>query len=292
MRYRVRHVTTCAYSTPVLVSHHAARLIPRETERQRCLDASLSVEPAPAARADRVDYFGNPVSFLTIQTSHRVLTVIAESHVEVAPPPAADPLATPPWEAVRAALACPADAPALEAAEFLCDSPFAAASDDLRAYARPSFAPGRPVLDAAFDLTRRIHADFQYDPAATTVSTPLAQVLAMRRGVCQDFAHLQIACLRAMGLAARYVGGYLLTRPPPGQAKLVGADASHAWVSVWIPGRGWVDLDPTNDMLVGDEHVTCAWGRDYEDVSPVKGQVVGGGEHALTVSVDVRVDEG
>lgn len=292
MRYRVRHVTTCAYSTPVMVSHHAARLIPRETERQRCLSSSLSVEPGPAARADRVDYFGNPVSFLTIQISHRVLTVIAESHVEVTAPPAIGADATPPWEAVRAALECPIDGQALDAAEFLCDSPFAAVSDNLRAYARPSFTAGRPALAAALDLTRRIHADFRYDPAATTVSTPLAQVLEMRRGVCQDFAHLQIACLRAMGLAARYVGGYLLTRPPPGQPKLVGADASHAWVSLWMPGFGWFDLDPTNDMLAGDEHVTCAWGRDYEDVSPIKGQVVGGGEHALSVSVDVRVDEG
>lgn len=275
-----------------MVSHHAARLIPRETERQRCLRASLSVEPAPATRADRVDYFGNPVSFLTIQTSHRVLTVIAESLVEVTAPPAVAAGSTPPWEAVRAALECPSDEQALEAAEFLCDSPFAAVSDDLRAYARPSFPAGRPVFDAAMDLTRRIHADFRYDSTATTVSTPLAEVLAMKRGVCQDFAHLEIACLRAVGLAARYVGGYLLTRPPPGQTKLVGSDASHAWVSVWIPGHGWLDLDPTNDMAVGDEHITCAWGRDYEDVSPIKGLVVGGGEHALSVAVDVRVDEG
>lgn len=284
MKYRIRHITTHRYATPVIYSQQALRLTPRTFGCQRCLSTAITVDPLPATRREQVDYFGNGVVFLTIDMPHRELTVTARSTVDVRipPPPPAD---SPSWERAR---------DEIEAAhvEHACDSSFAAASDTVRAYAEPSFPTGRPVVEAVLDLTRRIHADFVYDPQATTVRTAPDEVLELRRGVCQDFAHLQIAALRAMGLAARYVGGYLLTRPPPGQPKLVGSDASHAWVSAWIPGYGWFDVDPTNDMAVGDEHITCAVGRDFEDVSPIKGVVVGGGEHELSVAVDVIPEEG
>lgn len=284
MKYRIRHVTVHRYATPVLYSQQALRLTPFTTVRQRCLSAAVAVNPQPATRREHVDYFGNGVILLTIDAPHRELTVTAWSAVDVdAPPP--PPVDSVPWERVR---------DGMEAAEieFACDSPFAAATEPVRAYAEPSFPAGRPVGEAVLDLTRRIHTDFVYDPQATTVGTAPDEVLELRRGVCQDFAHLQIAALRAMGMSARYVGGYLLTRPPTGQPKLIGSDASHAWVSAWIPGYGWFDVDPTNDMAVGDEHIVCAVGRDFEDVSPIKGVVVGGGEHDLSVAVDVIPDEG
>jgi transglutaminase-like putative cysteine protease len=167
------------------------------------------------------------------------------------------------------------------------DSPHVRTSAELQAYAAPSFPPGRPVLEAVRDLVTRIHQDFIYDATATEVSTPVATVLSARRGVCQDFAHVAIGCLRALGLAGRYVSGYLLTRPPPGRPRLVGADASHAWMATWVPRLGWVDFDPTNDLIAGQDHVTIAHGRDFSDVTPIRGIILGGGAHQLAVSVDV-----
>lgn len=291
MRYRVRHVTAHHYSTSVLFSQQAARLAPGTVERrQRCLETQITVDPAEAARGEDTDYFGNRVTYLTIQNAHRILTVTADSVVEVTPPSPL-PATSPSWERVRDLLRTPVTDETLAACEYIHNSPLAYVTDGVYAYAKPSFAPSRPILDAALELTSRIHADFAYDSNATTVSTSLAEVLEMKRGVCQDFAHLEIAALRSVGLAARYVSGYLLTLPPPGQPKLVGSDASHAWVSVWVPDLGWIDLDPTNDMTVGEEHIVCAIGRDFEDVSPIKGVVVGGGEHALSVAVDVVPDE-
>lgn len=289
MKYRVRHVTHYGYNAPVQVSHHAAWLRPRDTMVQRCTSFRLIINPQPAGVTEARDYFGNWVCNFAIQQSHRALTVDALSEVEVTPALRFDGTRSPSWEQVRERLRRPVSEQELEAAEFAHDSPLVPYSDEIRAYALPSFPAGRPLLEAARDLTRRIHADFAYDPAATTVSTPLRQVMAIKRGVCQDFAHLQVGCLRALGLAARYVSGYLLTRPPPGREKLVGSDASHAWVSVFAPGSGWSDFDPTNDLTVGDEHITCAWGRDYEDVSPIKGIVIGGGDHSVQVEVDVAL---
>ena len=205
------------------------------------------------------------------------------------PPPRRIAQATPPWESVRALLEQDHSPPGLEARQFVYDSHYVKASPALAAYAAPSFPANRPVLEAARDLTRRIHQDFQYDPKATTVATPIQEVLEHRRGVCQDFAHLQIGCLRALGLSARYISGYLRTVPPPGQERLVGVDASHAWLSVYCPGWGWVDLDPTNDLIPSDGHLVLAWGRDYDDVSPVKGVNLGGGRHSVIVGVDVAV---
>jgi len=202
--------------------------------------------------------------------------------------PEAGLLDSPPWEAVRERVAADTTTPGLEARDFVLPSAFVPPDDAVWDYARASFPPGRPLLEAVRDLTRRIHQEFRYDPGFTTIVTPLAEVLAHRRGVCQDFAHLQIACLRSLGLPARYVSGYLETLPPPGKAKLQGADASHAWVSVYDPEQGWTDFDPTNDQLVGEQHITTAWGRDYGDVTPLKGIIFGGGEHTLEVAVDVE----
>lgn len=287
MRYDVRHRTTYRYSQPVSISHHVLRLAPRRCARQGLHASSLEVSPLPAVRSDSLDYFGNPVTYLTIQEQHEQLVIEARSLVDVAAPAPREPSGTTPWEHVFGLLEHNPTVESLTTLQFAFDSPYTRSSADLEAYARDSFLPGRPVLEAAFDLTRRIHRDFRYDGTATDVSTPVDEIFRLRRGVCQDFAHLELACLRALALPARYVSGYLLTRPPPGQQKLVGSDASHAWVSAWCPEAGWVDLDPTNDSFVRDEHVTLAWGRDYGDISPINGVIFGGGEHDIDVAVDV-----
>lgn len=287
MIYEVSHRTTYAYAHPVSISHHVLHLLPRQCPHQVTGDTALEVTPAPTVRHEDRDYFGNPVTFLTIQQGHTELTLRALSFVDVRPRAVPEPGATPPWDDVLAVLDEDRAVETLDAVQYRFASPYTPIDPDLLAYARASFRPGRPVLEAARDLTHRIHRDFAYDPTATTVTTPVPEVFRLRRGVCQDFAHLELACLRGLGLAARYVSGYLLTRPPEGKEKLVGADASHAWLSIWVPGQGWVDLDPTNDLIPGDEHITLAWGRDYGDVSPVQGIMFGGGEHTVTVAVDV-----
>lgn len=287
MIYRVSHRTTYRYSQPVAIAHHLLHLEPRRCDRQTCRSAGLAVLPKPAVLRVDADYFGNPVTYLTIQEPHSALDLHAECLVETAPSTPPDPDATPPWETVPALLSRDLSPAGLAVFEFAFDSPHTVSSADLVPYARESFPPGRPLLAGALDLMRRIHRDFAYDSTATTVSTPVETVFAERRGVCQDFAHVQIACLRSLGLSARYVSGYLLTHPPEGGERLVGADASHAWLSVWCPGHGWIDLDPTNDMIPSAEHITIAWGRDYADVSPVTGVIVGGGEHEVAVAVDV-----
>lgn len=291
MIYRVTHTTTYEYSEPVSLCQNLAHLTPRGGPRQTCRHSSLTVTPVPAVVANRTDYFGNPAVFFIVQESHCRLTVTASHVAEVEPFAAPDPARTPAWEEVRERLSGDRSPPVLEAYEFVFDSPHAQANAELAGYASASFAAGRPLLEAALDLNRRIGADFRYDPRATTVATPLQKVFASRRGVCQDFAHLEIACLRSLGLAARYVSGYLRTKPPPGQERLVGADASHAWVSFYCPGAGWIDLDPTNNQIASDKHILLAWGRDYDDVSPIKGVILGGGSHKVAVSVDVVPDE-
>ncbi len=291
MIYRISHTTTYDYSSSVTLCHNLAHLTPRETAWQRCQETSLQVSPLPAVENAHIDYFGNPVIFFTVQEPHWKLVVKAEHTTEVEPRPQPDPSATPPWEQVRLQLATSRDPESLDAYQYVFDSPYIRTSAELVGYAEPSFWPGRPILAAVLDLTARIHADFRYDPKSTTLSTTLAEVLAGRRGVCQDFAHLQIGCLRSLGLAARYVSGYLLTQPPEGQPRPVGADASHAWLSVWCPGTGWIDVDPTNNLIPVDRHILLGWGRDYDDVSPIKGVILGGGDHRITVGVEVTRSE-
>ena len=285
MTYRVTHVTTYRYEEPASVCHNELRLTPRSGGRQRTRRTQLRVDPTPSVLAPHVDFFGNQVHFVALHEPHRQLTVTAKSDVDVAP--AEPPSATPPWEAVRDRLRSDRDAEVLATYQFAFESPHVEIDPEVLAWAAGSFPPGRPLADAVLALTNRIHADFTYDPDATSVATPVTEVLRERRGVCQDFAHLEIACLRALGLAARYVSGYILTTPPEGATRLVGADASHAWLSVWLGDAGWLDVDPTNDLLPSDQHVTVAWGRDYGDVSPLRGVVLGGGEHTMTVAVDV-----
>ncbi|HEX5048761.1 MAG TPA: transglutaminase family protein [Gammaproteobacteria bacterium] len=290
MIYDIRHRTTFTYEDVVSVSHHVLHLTPRRHRRQRCLSSAMLVDPAPAVDSSGEDYFGNPVHYLTVQEPHERLVVESRSRVEVVSGGAAVDLeASKPWEEVRELLAeGAADDLLLQTFEFTFDSPYSAGNDDVRDYALRSFAPGRPILAAAMDLTTRIYREFEYRGGVSDVSTPVRDVFAMRKGVCQDFAHFEIACLRSLGLAARYVSGYLLTHPAPGKEKLVGSDASHAWLSVWSAEAGWVDFDPTNNLIPDVEHVTVGWGRDYGDVSPINGFIVGGGSHQVAVAVDVN----
>ncbi|HVS35113.1 MAG TPA: transglutaminase family protein [Gemmataceae bacterium] len=291
MKYTVRHTTTYRYSKPVSLGHNIVHLAPRSTNRQKCFRSEIEVKPVPALIREETDYFGNRATYFAIEEPHDLLMVKALSSVEVAPTATPDPATTPAWESVCTILVDGRSPEGLEARQFVFDSPYVRASAELAGYAAPSFPPGRPLLAAALDLMRRIHADFRYDPRATTLTTPLPEVMSHKRGVCQDFAHLQIGCLRSLRLAARYVSGYLRTTPPPGRPRLIGADASHAWLSVWCPGCGWLDLDPTNSQAPSEGHILVAWGRDYDDVSPIKGVNLGGGRHSMTVEVDVASDD-
>ncbi len=287
MMFRIVHRTNYRYKAPVSRCRNEAHLRPRDTTRQQCLGSDLVVDPTPTSWSERSDFFGNPVLSFVVDGPFDELTVTSTSSVSVS---AHEPLPPtgPEWEQVRDALSADLSPEMLAAREFCFESPLVPVSAAVHTYAEPSFPPGRSVVDAIAELTKRIFTDFVYDPGFTTVTTPLEEVLRFRRGVCQDFAHLAIGCLRSMGLAARYVSGYLETEAPAGEERRIGADASHAWPSVFVPGWGWLDVDPTNDKIVGPTYVTTAWGRDYSDVSPLKGIVFGGGDsHLLDVSVDV-----
>ena len=275
MLYRVRHETRYDYEDPVSISHHILRLTPRGTSQTR-----IEISPRPPTLATHTDYFGNTVTSFNLLEPHHRLVVVATSEVEVIPPLPIDLSASPAWETVR-------DNISFDSCQFVFDSARSGARPELADYARTSFTSHRPLLEAARDLTRRVHQDFRFDTKATEVNTSVETIFQKRAGVCQDFAHLQIACLRSLGLPARYVSGYLRTLPPPGKPRLEGADASHAWCAVWSPDTGWVDFDPTNDCIPSDSHITVAWGRDYGDVSPVYGVLLGGADHTLDVGVDV-----
>jgi transglutaminase-like putative cysteine protease len=267
-------------------------LLPRVVDGQTCRASRLEIDPAPDDLRERTDFFGNRAAFFAIHSDHTSLTVTTISDVSVGRRDSLGLLGAQPWEQVRDRTAAPEDN-GWEPSDFLLDSPLVAASGELADYARPSFPTGRPVLEALVDLAQRIHADFAYAPGSTSVTTTVDEVLTARKGVCQDFAHLAIGCLRSLGLAARYVSGYLETKPPPGKERLRGADVSHAWASLWVPGGGWVDIDPTNSQVVDDRYVTAAWGRDYADIPPLKGVIfTKGREHKLDVVVDVvRLDD-
>lgn len=287
MRYSVSHRTSYRYTNAVDLAQHLAHLRPRTLPGQTVTQCEVAIEPAAADRATHVDHFGNTVDSFRIDVAHRDLVVEMRAEVDVslpAPPPADT---TPSWEEMREAFAAPFPV-AIEASEFVHASPLVSPDDAALAYVRPSFPSGATILAGARDLTRRIRGDFVYTPGATDISTPLAEVFARRVGVCQDFAHVQIAALRALGLPAAYVSGYIRTYRQPGLAALRGADASHAWVAVWCgPHAGWVHLDPTNNLVAHDEHVIIAWGRDFADVSPVRGIILGGGEHTYGVEVEL-----
>lgn len=287
MKYSISHTTAYDYSEPASLSQNELLLTPRGSVFQQVAEHMLSIEPTPQYRHRRTDYFGNAVEVFMIQHPHNELAVTAKSIVEThsrAKPAGETTLS---WESAAARLAGkwhPAD---FEALPFLFPSPLITVSPEVAAYAKISFSPGTPLLVGTVDLMQRIYSEFSYDKTASTVDTTVEQVLAGRKGVCQDFAHLAISCLRSLGLAARYVSGYLETIPAPGKPRMIGSAASHAWVSVFLPDHGWIDFDPTNNLLVDESHITIAWGRDYGDVAPVKGVVMGGGHHRLTVKVDV-----
>jgi transglutaminase-like putative cysteine protease len=285
--YRVRHVTTYDYEDPVSVSHHILRLSPHNSQRQTCRQSAISITPKPPNPTRHVDYFGNATTCFTLLEPHERLVIEASSELEVTAGELPEFGASPDWKSVRDALPYDYTDGGLGAYQFVFDSNRVQVRAALKEYAVESFPSGRPLLEAVMDLTRRINKDFRFDTEATEVSTPVETFFENRRGVCQDFSHLQIACMRSLGLPARYVSGYLRTLPPPGQARLVGADASHAWCSAWSPGVGWVDFDPTNNCVPTDGHITVAWGRDYSDVSPVHGVLLGGARHTLDTGVDV-----
>ena len=290
MNFRIRHTTTYRYETPVSLSYSEARVLPRSLPHQSVRFTELVVDPAPADERERLDFYGNRVAHFSLEGTHRQLTVSATSVVEIVPTDRRPmPDDTRPWEDARAELRTSREPEVLAARQFALSSPLVAPDPALEAYALPSFTPGRPLTEAAVDLAHRIHEDFAYEPGATTISTHVAEALARRQGVCQDFAHVALGCLRSLGLAARYVSGYLETLPPEGGERLVGVDATHAWLSVFVPGSGWLDVDPTNDQVPDDRYITTAWGRDYGDVTPLKGVVFNdGGDQELTVAVDVE----
>lgn len=289
-RLLVSHVTDYDYASPVELAAHMAHLRPRVLPWQRVTRFAFHVDPAPDRVRWGTDHFGNAVAWVFLDRAHPSLAVSIQAAVEVERRVHPAPAETMAWEEV-ARLATTPEA-ARDVAEFTFGSPMAPVSPPLRAFAASSFPPGQPVLAGLLDLMRRIGQEFRFDPEVTTVSTPVERVLQLQAGVCQDFAHLMIAGLRGLGLPARYVSGYVRTMPPPGQARLVGADHSHAWVQCWLgPAHGWIDLDPTNTLIVEDEHVWLGWGRDYADVSPIRGVLLGGGRHSLRVSVDIAPEE-
>lgn len=289
MKYRITHETTYRYEQAVTVCHNEAHLIPRDSAQQRCLSYRLDIDPTPVARSEREDFFGNRVVYYAIDIPHELLRVTATSEVLLESPGAQLPLgAGVPWQEALRRLHGELSAANLDARQYLLDSPMAGITAEIKRYAAPAFREHRPVADVVLELMSRIHRDFTYDPDFTTIATPLSEVLQHRRGVCQDFAHLAIACLRSHGLPARYVSGYIETQAPPGQEKLRGADASHAWFAVYDPNVGWLDYDPTNNQIPIDRHITTAWGRDYADITPLKGVIYGGGDHhRAEVAVDV-----
>jgi transglutaminase-like putative cysteine protease len=287
MIYRIVHRTTFKYRHPVSVGKHVACLKPRTLPRQQLAQCELHIQPTPATMTERIDYFGNLLYFFTVQEPHKELVVESRSEVRVEDGAALSPQDSLSWEEAVRLVANDQSPTGLEAYQFRFESPRIKPRPEFASYASQSFTPERPLREALLDLTARIHTDFRFDSKGTNVRTTPEEVFRKRRGVCQDFAHFQIACLRSLNLSARYVSGYLRTYPPPGQPRLVGADASHAWMSAYCPGIGWIDVDPTNDVVPSNGHVTLAWGRDYGDVSPLYGVIQGGGTHVLTVAVDM-----
>lgn len=289
INYKITHNTQYSYSSLVNLCHNEARLTPRSFAQQICTQSEFTVDPEPTSYRERKDFFGNTVCYFTIQRPHQDLSVTVTSHVEVKDAQIdMDIVEDIVWETVQERLHTDQNAEILEIRQYIFDSPMIQKMPELHAYAESSFAKERPLIEAVQDLINRLFKDFAYDPGFTTVATPLAEVIKHRRGVCQDFAHLGIGCLRSMGLAARYVSGYIETVAQPNQEQLIGADASHAWFSVYLPDIGWIDFDPTNNQIPTDQHITVAWGRDYSDVAPLKGVVFGSGTHELSVSVDCR----
>jgi transglutaminase-like putative cysteine protease len=291
MIYKIVHRTTYRYKHSVSMGSHVATLRPRSLPRHRLEKSELQITPSPAVMTERIDYFGNHQYFFTIEEPHDELIVESRSRVVMAEASPDLHQLSPAWEEIIRSLPEDLNSEAIEAYQFRFESPRIRLRPEFGRYAQQSFTPGRPFVESLLDLTTRIHRDFRFDSKVTTVRTTIEEVFRKKRGVCQDFAHIQIACLRSINLPARYVSGYLRTYPPAGQPRMVGADASHAWVSAFCPGLGWIDVDPTNDVVPSTGHVTIAWGRDFSDVSPLHGLILGGGAHTLKVGVDLEAIE-
>jgi transglutaminase-like putative cysteine protease len=292
MTYEITHITRYYYSSNVSLCHNLAHLAVRSCDWQTPFWSTLEVSSPPAVSHVRTDYFGNLTTFFTIQEPHRYLEITARNEVEVRRRAIALPATTLDWEEAVQAIHNGRDRESLDACQYVFDSQYVERDPILSEYAAVSFPSGRPLLEAVLDLSRRVHTEFRFDPNAPTFDRSVKELLKIKSGVCQDFAHFAIGCLRSLGLAARYVSGYLLTSPPASQDRLVGVDMSHAWLSVFCPGAGWIDVDPTNNLISQDQHITLAWGRDYDDVSPIKGVILGGGKQSISVGVDVVVKDG
>ena len=289
MKYTIEHTTAYTYLEPVSLCHNIARLMPRNSREQICRNTTINIKPQPDRINEYEDFFGNKVIYFSIEKEHWELTVLVTSEVERIESGHSSltdyPVAG--LEEVKTELLNP-DADRIDIKQYLFFTPMTSSDEEILQYAMQSFLPGRSVFEATYDLTHRIYNDFEYKPGHTTIATPLSVVMLERKGVCQDFAHLAIACLRSIGLPARYVSGYIETISPEGVEKLIGSDASHAWFSVYIPKLGWTDFDPTNNCIVSDQHITIGWGRDYADIAPMEGIILSSGSHELTVSVDVK----
>mgnify|MGYP000848171334 CR=1 FL=1 len=288
--YRVDHETVYEYTLPVVISQHLAHMQPREVPRQKWLEHFIEIDPEPTARQERTDFFGNRALAFSIEREHTRFRFFASGTVEVGSEPV--PEVSPAWETVAETALHPETPAEFEAAKYAYTSPLAVWDESVRNYAAESFRPRRSLLEGAGELMTRIHEDCIYAPGSTRIGALPPEILRERRGVCQDFAHLMIGCMRSLRLPCRYVSGYLLTHPPAGQPKLIGADATHAWVAVFVPGYGWVEFDPTNNVSGTEEHIIIGWGRDFGDVSPLKGVITGGGPHTLKVAVNVEKTEG
>ncbi len=289
MNYKIIHTTAYTYAEAVSLCHNIARLTPRTTDRQLCKSSSVTISPQPDVVSEYEDFFGNKVIYFAIQEDHEKLTVTVTSYVNQLTKhiPSPELYAGISWEQVRDMIKAPA-AEHFEAKQFVAETPMTAWNNEIAEYALKSFTPGRPIFDATLDLNTRIYKDFKFQPGFTTITTPVADVIKQRKGVCQDFAHLAIACIRSLGLPVRYMSGYIETKPAPGKEKLAGADASHAWFSIYVPDAGWLDFDPTNNQIPSTQHITVGWGRDYFDITPLKGVILSSGMHKLDVSVDMK----
>ncbi|MES2647137.1 MAG: transglutaminase family protein [Bacteroidota bacterium] len=288
MNYQVTHTTAYTYKQAVSLCHNIARLIPRDTVNQVCKTVSVIISPQPDVVNEYLDFFGNKVMYFAVQEEHEKLTVTVSS--EITRHPHSKELnenSNMPWEKIRQLVLLPSK-DNFEARQFIAQTTMTAGNGSIEAFARQSFTDGRPVFEATLDLTKRIYAEFEFKPGFSTIATPVDEIIEARKGVCQDFAHLAIACLRSIGLPARYISGYIETLPPPGVVKLTGVDASHAWFAIYIPGVGWLDFDPTNNQVPDLQHITIGWGRDYADIAPLKGVILSSGKHKLDVSVDVK----
>ncbi|MBX2842353.1 MAG: transglutaminase family protein [Flammeovirgaceae bacterium] len=288
MKFQVTHKTIYQYGGVVNLCFNEARMIPRNLPNQDCLKYELSVEPHPLDYDERIDFFGNKTAYFSIQEPHKELKVITKSEVEIRPYQLVNLNGSPTCSEIRKLFATSKDAAIIDAKQYVFASPLINPFHEIREYAEISFWDDRPILEAAFELTQRIFKDFKFVPGFTSITTPLHEVAKHKKGVCQDYAQFAIACVRSMGLAARYVSGYIETLPPEGEEKLEGVDASHAWLSVFSPGFGWLDFDPTNNQIPKEQHVTVAYGRDYLDITPFKGVIYSSGKHKMKVEVDMK----